>query len=166
MPGLEDARAVKMHELRQRQWLPVSREEAWEFFASPENLEALTPPDVGFRNVSPPEHGLYDGRIICHKIRAVPMVWVTWVSEIKCVEQGKVFVDEQRSGPFKFWQHRHTFEEGDGGVWMDDVVRYALPMGIFGEIAHGLFVRRQLEAVFRYRFEALERKFGKRCSFE
>ena len=94
---------------------------------------------------------MYEGQIITYRIRVAPAVKVTWVTEIKCVDEGRSFVDEQRFGPYKFWHHRHSFEAVDGGVLMRDKVHYALPFGIFGAIAHGIFVRRKVERIFRSR---------------
>jgi ligand-binding SRPBCC domain-containing protein len=100
---------------------------------------------------------MYEGQIITYKIRVAPAVKFTWVTEIKCVEEGRAFVDEQRFGPYKFWHHRHSFEPVGGGVLMRDKVHYALP---FGAIAHGVFVRRKVEWIFRSRREILARRFG------
>ncbi|RYD48201.1 MAG: hypothetical protein EOP85_04045 [Verrucomicrobiaceae bacterium] len=151
---------MTVHTLVQEQRLPVSREEAWAFFATPRNLDAITPPDIGFVIVSQPGEDMYEGQIITYRIRILPMVWVTWVTEIKAVHEGESFVDEQRFGPYRFWHHHHTFEDVPGGVLMRDVVHYALHFGPFGSIAHAVFVRRKLEAIFRFRREVLERRFG------
>ncbi|RYD41364.1 MAG: hypothetical protein EOP85_12805 [Verrucomicrobiaceae bacterium] len=151
---------MTVHTLAQEQRLPISREEAWEFFATPRNLDDITPPDVGFVIVSQPGEKMYEGQIITYRIRILPLVWVTWVTEIKSVGEGESFVDEQRFGPYRFWHHRHTFEEIPGGVLMRDLVHYGLHFGFLGGIAHTLFVRRKLESIFSYRREILARRFG------
>jgi ligand-binding SRPBCC domain-containing protein len=84
------------------------------------------------------------------------------VTEIKAVDQGSCFIDEQRFGPYKFWHHRHHFEAVDGGVMMRDLVHYAMPFGIFGTIAHAIFARRKLKWIFGYRKQVLEARFGTR----
>jgi ligand-binding SRPBCC domain-containing protein len=71
------------------------------------------------------------------------------------------FVDEQRVGPYALWHHQHRFSEVQGGVEMTDEVNYALPLGVLGTMAHALFVQRQLNAIFDYRFDVLSKKFGK-----
>ena len=54
--------------------------------------------------------------------------------------------------------HTHRFrEEGDETV-IEDHVRYALPFGALGRVAHPL-VRRQLRRIFEYRQVAVERIF-------
>ena len=37
-----------MHELRTSMVLPISLDEAWAFFSVPDNLDEITPPDMGF----------------------------------------------------------------------------------------------------------------------
>lgn len=152
---------MKLHTLEQEQTLPISLDEAWDFFSSPANLNAITPDDLGFHITSPLAGKMFDGQIITYRVRIAPLVHVTWVTEIKCVKEGRAFVDEQRFGPYKFWHHRHEFEAVPGGVLMRDKVHYALPFGPFGEIAHALFVRRKLEWIFGFRRKLLAEKFGK-----
>jgi len=149
-----------VHTLSQEQRLPISREEAWKFFSTPGNLDSLTPPDIGFEIVNQPGDRLYEGQIITYRIKIFPLVWVRWVTEIKSVEEGRSFADEQRFGPYKFWHHRHTFEDIQGGVLMRDLVHYGLGFGPFGAIAHAVFVRKKLEAIFAYRREFLTKRFG------
>lgn len=152
---------MKIHTLAQTQDLPISMEEAWDFFSSPRNLDEITPDELGFKIESLHSETMHEGQIITYKVMVAPGVWIPWVTEIKAVEEGVAFVDEQRFGPYKFWHHRHHFEPIEGGVRMHDLVHYALPMGPFGAIAHGLFVRKKLERIFGFRREVLEERFGK-----
>ena len=151
---------MKLHTLEQEQTLPVSLDEAWDFFSSPANLDAITPDDLGFHITSPLAGRMFDGQIITYRVRIAPLVHVTWVTEIKCVEEGCAFVDEQRFGPYRFWHHRHEFVPVDGGVRMRDTVHYALPLGPLGTLVHALFVRRKLHWIFDCRRELLKRRFG------
>ncbi len=153
---------MTLHHLAQEQTLPISLAEAWDFFSSPRNLDAITPPDLGFRIVHCPSEKMHEGQIIEYRVKVAPAVWVPWVTEIKAVEEGRAFIDEQRFGPSQFWHHRHTFEEVAGGVKLGDLIHYALPFGPFGAIAHRLFVRRQMEGIFKFRQAELERRFPRR----
>lgn len=152
---------MKVHVLRQEQCLPISRTEAWDFFSTPRNLDHITPADAGFEVTYLSAEKMYDGQIITYRAKVIPLIFMTWVTEIKCVEDGFAFVDEQRFGPYRLWHHRHTFEEIEGGVRMTDLVHYVMPLGIIGELAHLLFVRKKLERVFSFRKAVLEEKFGK-----
>ena len=148
-----------IHALEQEQFLPISMAEAWEFFSSPRNLDAITPPELGFRIESLRSEKMHEGQIITYRVKIIPGVWIPWVTEIKAVDEGKSFVDEQRFGPYKFWHHRHWFEETEGGVLMKDLVHYAMPFWPLGEVGHGIFVRPKLERIFGFRREILDKRF-------
>lgn len=151
-----------LHVLSREQFLPVSPEEAWDFFSSPRNLDSITPPDLGFRIVHCPADKMHEGQIIEYRVKILPAVWVPWVTEIKGVDEGRSFIDEQRFGPYKFWHHRHMFETVEGGVMVRDLVHYIMPLGPLGSIAHLLFARRKLQQIFDFRREEMERRFGRR----
>jgi ligand-binding SRPBCC domain-containing protein len=71
------------------------------------------------------------------------------------------FVDRQLRGPYALWHHTHEFEPLPGGdTLMRDVVRYALPFGPAGALAHRLLVRRDLARIFDFRFQEVARRIG------
>ena len=152
---------MKVHVLQQEQRLPISREEAWGFFSTPGNLDFITPPDAGFEVTYLSSEKMYEGQIITYKAKVLPLVSMTWVTEISSVKDGEAFIDRQLFGPYKLWHHRHTFEEIEGGVLMTDLVHYVMPMGFIGEIAKWLFIGEKLKRVFEFRRRVLEEKFGK-----
>lgn len=151
---------MKIHVLQQEQFLPISIEQAWDFFSSPRNLNEITPDDLGFCITSEVVEPMHEGQIITYQVKVAPLVWLPWVTEIKAVDAGRSFIDEQRFGPYRFWHHRHLFQSVDGGVRMTDLVHYALPFGIFGTLAHACFVRRKLQWIFAYRMKVLGERFG------
>jgi ligand-binding SRPBCC domain-containing protein len=146
---------MKIHRLTRTQFLPISLEDAWAFFATPRHLQAMTPGFLHFRILSPVPEAMYPGLIITYRIAAVAGIPMTWVTEIKHVEQQLRFVDEQRSGPFRFWFHEHRFAAVAGGVTMEDIVHYIMPWGWLGELVHAVFIRRRLNAIFDFRREYL-----------
>ena len=152
---------MRLHVLKREQWLAAPLERVWPFFATPANLDALTPPDLRMRITSEPEPVMTAGQIITYRIRLLPGVTTDWVTEITHLLPGRFFVDEQRAGPYRFWHHRHRFEEVGGGVNVIDEVHYALPFGFLGEVAHSVDVARRLQRIFDYRAEALERTFAR-----
>ena len=148
--------------LRREQLLPISLVEAWAFFSAPENLQEITPPYMGFETLTTPESdSMYAGQIISYYIRPLMGIRVFWMTEITHVAEGRYFVDEQRFGPYAFWHHTHFFTPVTGGVLITDVVHYKLPFGIFGRLAHWLFVKEQLAGIFHFRSQVLEQRFGK-----
>ena len=144
------------------QEIPISLNEAWEFFSRPGNLEKLTPKDIGFEILHNDSEVMHEGQIICYKIGILPMIKVNWVTEITKVIDKVRFVDDQRVGPYKLWHHTHEFVETTNGVLMKDRVHYALPFGIIGKIAHVLFVRKKLQQIFAFRKQAVEEFFSKK----
>ena len=150
---------MKLHRLNYQQSLQTSLETAWDFFSDPGNLARITPPWLGFRIVSdlPPE--IHPGLLITYRIRPLPAIPWTWITEIIEVDRPLCFVDEQRSGPYRLWRHRHRFVAKEGGVEMTDEVEYALPLGFFGNLLHRPLVRPRLEEIFAYRRQVLTKIF-------
>lgn len=132
--------------------------EVFDFFSKAENLERLTPPWLAFQILTPPPIEMRVGTIIDYriKLKVVPMLWR---SEITVWEPGVRFVDEQRRGPYKYWEHEHRFEAVDGGTRMIDHVQYGVPGG---SLVHKLVVRPDLEKIFGYRIEQQAELFGMR----
>ncbi len=71
------------------------------------------------------------------------------------------FSDVQLRGPYRLWEHEHTFAATEGGTLMRDVVRYALPLGPLGRLARRYFVKADLERVFDYRAARIREVFDK-----
>ena len=150
------------HSIKTVQKIPVSLSEAWQFFSNPANLQAITPGNMGFKIIS--KHNsekMYAGQIIEYKVSPVAGIPLYWMTEITQVVDGKYFIDEQRKGPYTLWHHQHHFREIPGGVEMTDLVHYKLPLGFLGNIANSLFVKAQLEGIFKFRYNKVEELFGK-----
>ena len=120
------------------------------FFADARNLEAITPPLLRFRVVTPEPIAMGAGTMIRYRLR-VHGVPVNWLTEITEWEPPHRFVDTQVKGPYALWHHTHTFEPDGDGTLMRDVVRYRVGFGPLGTLANALLVRRDLEAIFDHR---------------
>jgi ligand-binding SRPBCC domain-containing protein len=83
------------------------------------------------------------------------------VTEITHVDEPRLFIDEQRFGPYRFWHHQHHFREIDGGVEIRDIVHYSPFIDPIGTLVNALIVRRQLKQIFDYRRSVLEEEFGR-----
>ena len=145
------------HVLRREQRLPGPPDAVFGFFADASNLEAITPGWLAFRIVTPRPIEMRVGALIEYRLRlhGVPVSWLTRIEEW---EPGVRFVDAQLSGPYRLWHHTHEFEpDGAGGTIMRDTVRYALPLGPLGDLAHRLVVERDLERIFDFRAETILR---------
>lgn len=151
---------MKIHKLHQSQRLPISREDAWKYFSDPKKLNDITPDSMNFDITNDVADDMYPGMIITYKLTPLAGIKMQWVTEITHVEEGRFFVDEQRFGPYRFWHHQHHFKEIPGGVQMDDIVHYVMPLGVLGSAAHLTAVRRKLKQIFRYRYKKLEKEYG------
>lgn len=150
---------MKIHLLEREQWIPAPLERVAAFFADAANLEALTPPWLRFRILTPLPVAMRAGARIEYRLRlaGVPLRWRTriahWAPPFS-------FVDVQERGPYALWEHTHRFRPADGGVLMGDTVRYALPLGPLGALAHAAAVKASLAAVFDHRFARVRERFG------
>ncbi len=151
---------MKLYTLHKRQQLPINRQTAWEFIANPKNLAVITPPDMGFRTRSGDDRAMFPGQIIHYTVTPLFHIPMQWITEITHVDPGHYFTDEQRYGPYAFWHHKHFLRDIPGGVEMEDIVHYGLPMGILGRLAHRFLVQPRLEKIFKFRQDKLTALFG------
>lgn len=152
----------KVYSIRTIQRIPVTLDEAWDFFSRPDNLKHITPADMGF-DITSKYHGakMYPGQIIEYRLQVLGFIKIYWMTEITHVQEKVFFVDEQRFGPYALWHHQHHFTQLEGGVEMTDLVHYKIPFGVFGTLANAVYVKKQLEHVFSYRFQKVESLFGR-----
>jgi ligand-binding SRPBCC domain-containing protein len=150
---------MKIHRLQYETALPLTLSEAWDFFSNPANLGRITPKEMDFRIVSGSGQRTYAGQLIIYKLRPLMGIPLQWVTEITQCAEGKYFIDEQRSGPYRFWHHEHRFSETADGVLMTDILHYALPFGILGELMGGLFLHNKVRQIFTYREQVLREHF-------
>lgn len=135
--------------------IDLPRAEVFEFFADAANLERITPPELNFQIVTPQPIDIQKDSLIEYKLtlRGFPMKWRTRISQWNPPFD---FIDEQISGPYKQWIHKHTFTKlPGGGTGIKDVVRYRLPLEPLGDLMHFL-VRRELNYIFDFRQKAVE----------
>jgi ligand-binding SRPBCC domain-containing protein len=145
---------VRTHVLERQQWIDQPLGCVFEFFSRAENLARITPPWMHFELRARGPIEMRSGARIDYRIKlwGVPMSWRT---RIEKWDNGSGFVDVQERGPYRQWEHHHSFSSMAGGTLMSDRVNYCLPMGLIGEAAHGLGIRRTLDAIFDYRFASV-----------
>jgi ligand-binding SRPBCC domain-containing protein len=133
----------------------------WDFFATPRNLDALTPPSMRFDIIGRVPSRMYPGQMIQYRVGLLPGVKTTWLTEITHVREGEFFVDEQRLGPYKLWHHEHRFTPAPerGGVTMSDTITYDPGWGWLGAIVDAVWIRRQIATIFDYRAQKIAELF-------
>ena len=147
---------MRVHEFQTELWLPLPPEELFPFFADAANLDALTPPWLHFKILTPLPIAMRAGALIDYKLR-VRGVPVRWRTHISAWQPPHRFVDEQIRGPYRQWIHEHTFEPRDGGTLARDMVRYAVP---FDFLANRWLVRPDVKKIFAYRTQELSNRFS------
>jgi ligand-binding SRPBCC domain-containing protein len=145
-----------MHTLESELWLPVPRERIFAFFSDAFQLQAITPPAMRMRVVTPAPIEIRQGTTIDYqlRVRGLPLRWRSLISVWEPPER---FVDEQLRGPYRHWRHEHTFLARDGGTLVVDRVEYAVRLAW---LTHRWLVRPDLERIFEYRRQKLVALFG------
>ena len=145
---------------KRTQFLPISINEAWDFFSCPTNLSIITPKKLGLTIKGNLDYVyVKEGDIINYTVRPLLGIPMKWKTKILSVNAPHHFIDKQLKGPYKFWEHKHTFEEKDGGVLMTDEVYYQLPFSVIFSIFNGL-VKNKLNHIFDYRTKKLNQIFN------
>lgn len=142
------------------QWLPVKKEELFQFFKAETNLEEITPPWLGFKVKSKSTKEIESGTKIKYKLslRGLPMEWESEILEWKENEQ---FVDIQRKGPYSYWHHLHQFEDLGEGTLLRDRVTFKLPLGALGRMVAGPWVSKDVKQIFGFRQKVVYKLYGR-----
>jgi ligand-binding SRPBCC domain-containing protein len=154
---------VRTYLLEREQIVRAPLDEVFDFFSAARNLEALTPPWLRFAVLTPEPTPMHRGTVIEYRLR-LRGVRLRWVSLIEEWEPGRRFVDRQLCGPYRLWHHTHEFAAHAEGTLVRDRVRYQIPLGPLGALAHVAFVRRDLARVFEFRHAAVSRLLGQQRS--
>ena len=131
--------------------LPHGRDDVFSFFSDAFQLEQITPDWLNFRILTQPPIELRKGTLIDYRIR-LHGISIGWTTEISSWDPPCSFTDRQLRGPYRLWEHRHTFEEVNGGTLTVDRVRYR---AVGGRLANWLVVERDLRRIFEYRRERM-----------
>lgn len=152
---------MRIYTLHKKQKLPTSLDKAWSFLCNPENLSKLTPSKMNMKIISKSEKSMYAGQVLQYSVTPLAGIKTKWVSEITQFEEKKYFVDLQLFGPYAFWHHKHFIKEIDGGIEMEDIIDYKVPLGVLGQLIHPILIKPKLKEIFKYREQRLEELFGK-----
>jgi len=141
---------MSVHTLERELFVKQPLEKVFDFFSRADNLEKITPPWMHFKILTPLPIAMQAGTLIEYsiKVRGLPLRWRTLIDVWNPPYE---FVDTQVKGPYKLWHHTHKFKEMSNGTSIVDVVRYELPFGPLGTLAHKLQVSGDVRKIFDYR---------------
>lgn len=142
-------------------FVPKTPEEAFAFFSTAQNLNAVTPPWLHFEILTPTPVVMASGCRIDYRLRLY-RIPIRWQTEITAWEPPVRFVDEQKKGPYRLWRHEHRFIPVPGGTRMTDQVEYAVPGWIFAPLVHRFLVKPDIERIFRFRETKFQEIFRNR----
>jgi ligand-binding SRPBCC domain-containing protein len=126
----------------------ASRDKVLEFHLRPAGLAILTPPPAIVRIHKSP-NVLREGDVLVFTLwlGPVPVYWESVFPEVS----NSGFVDTQGKGPFRAWEHRHTFVEiSDNATEVIDVVEASLPLHPWKAIV-AMVMWASLPLLFAYR---------------
>ncbi len=124
---------------------------------SPDALKTLIPPWEHVTIQQPPASlGNNDIAILVMHIGPLKLKWVARHHDfIDRGDAGGEFTDDQVSGPFASWIHRHSVRAiSPGRCVLEDHIKYTLPVGALGNALGGWHVRRKLKRMFDFRHDA------------
>lgn len=151
---------MAIYSYKTEQFLPTTVQAAWDFFSSPNNLSRITPPQLQLKVLTKlGNEEIYEGMLIDYTVKPLLGLTFNWQTEIYKIKKLHHFTDHQLKGPYKLWEHTHTFIETEGGTMMYDEVYYQLPLGFLGNIAHAILVRKKIESIFAFRKKVLDKIF-------
>lgn len=142
-----------------RSKLPVPARELWEWHMREGAIERLTPPWSVMKVLE--GHGrISDTSRRVLRVPAGPFR-MKWVARHHSFIEGRRFVDEQISGPFKSWVHTHRFvPDGDNTCTLEDSIDYEIPFGTLGRLASRPGVNEIVHRVFPWRHLRTQHDMG------
>ncbi len=148
-----------MFEYTSKQFIKAPLIEVWDFISSPKNLQSITPSYMQLKVLSDLPEKMFEGMIVTYQVKPMLGIPMKWVSKITEVKENIFFVDEQITGPYKFWRHEHKIEATENGVMMTDRLTYTLPLGAIGKLANKIFIRNKIQEIFSFREKAINKVF-------
>jgi ligand-binding SRPBCC domain-containing protein len=153
------------------QWVPIGIETVFLFFANPNNLPRIMPPDSGtklaaLRLAHPPDStapvpnldslaGVGSEIVTSFRPFTFLPFRAEWIALITEFEWNHHFADIQKKGPFRQFQHRHEFtaetRNGASGTTIRDMIEYDPGFSVLGDLAQKLFIAPSLRQTFEYR---------------
>jgi ligand-binding SRPBCC domain-containing protein len=150
---------MKTYKIEYDQFIDLPIEDVFNFFSKPENLSLITPPRMNFEIMTPQPLEMKEGQLVDYALTIVYIIKLRWRTLITKYKSPHIFIDQQIKGPYSLWHHTHTFEEKDGGTIIKDSVVYAIPFGWLGRFVHAIYIKYDIQSIFKHRKKILTKIF-------
>ena len=150
---------MKKHTIRFEQFIDLPVEDVFNFFSKPENLSLITPPRLRFKILTPTPVPMKKGQSIDYILTIMYLFKIRWTSLIQEYNRPYSFVDTQITGPYSYWHHTHSFISHKNGTIIKDCVVYSIPFGIVGTFLNAIYIKYDLNSIFKYRHKILDQIF-------
>ena len=150
----------KMYSHKSFQILEAPIKKVFPFFATPENLEKITPPNLGFIIKTPRPLVMKKGAAFEYTIK-LGVIRFPWITLIKEYNPPNMFQDVQKFGPYKKWEHTHEFIDMGEKTKIIDTVIYDLHFRSLNNLVNKFFINKQVKKIFEFRNTVLEKIFNK-----
>lgn len=151
---------MKKYSIEFEQFINLPIQDVFLFFSQPKNLSLITPPRLKFNILTPEPIHMNEGQLIDYTLTIMYIINIRWTTLITMYQEPNIFIDQQLKGPYSLWHHTHTFEEKDGGTLIKDKVIYGIPFGWFGRFLNFVYIKHDINSIFKYRHQILNKIFS------
>ena len=151
---------MKQYSIKFKQFIDLPIRDVFDFFSKPENLTLITPPRLQFKILTPTPVAMHQGQSIDYILTIMYLFKIRWTSIIEAYDKPNIFIDRQIKGPYSFWHHTHLFESHNHGTLIQDHVIYSVPFGLIGQFLNTIYIKHDLNNIFKYRHRILDKIFN------
>ena len=80
-----------IYRLNREQIVSAKLDDVWKYFATPQNLNEMTPKDMKFTIIHGGKEKMFQGQLIEYRVQFMPLFKSRWLTEIAHVEEKILF---------------------------------------------------------------------------
>ncbi len=142
--------------------VPFPAGDVFDWHMRPGALERLIPPWAHARVVSR-QGEVSDGGRVHVRVERGPVKF-DWKLRHTAFEPGRLFRDEQESGPFRSWKHTHEFEPAGQGTRLRDRIAWEPPAAPASTVFAAPAVEREMKRMAAFRQQRLAHDLGRHAA--
>ena len=148
------------HQLDYESTVPASQQATFDWHSRPGAFQRLAPPWERLEIID--QRGtIGEGDGVTVRLRRGPF-HATWQLQHQGTRPPEEFRDTQVSGPYRSWEHVHSFQDDPAGARMRDAVTYQI--GGLSSLVGAKRTRKILERTFWYRHQRVARDLARHSS--